>query len=84
MSLNLKDLDGDGQPGISWQFVALVLGGGLLIGGALCALLMTGTVTFDQLSGVIWTLVGAGAAGTGSVVQKAVRPGAPKADQASS
>ena len=72
--LNVKDLDGDGKPGLtSWPWVVLVLGISIAVLGTIAALMMSGTVTFDQISGVIWALVGAGAAGGGSVANRALR-----------
>jgi len=53
--------------------VALVLGLVLIVCGTLAALMLSGTVTFEQISGVIWALVGAGAAGGGTMAHRAMR-----------
>jgi len=72
--LDVKDLDGDGKPGLtSWPWVALVLGLVLIVCGTIAALMLSGTVTFEQISGVVWALVGAGAAGGGTVAHRAMR-----------
>ena len=74
-TIDVKDLDGDGKPGLtSWPWVALVLGLVALVLGTLAALMLSNTVSFDQISGIIWALVGAGATGGGSVANRAMRP----------